>query len=444
MNEILTEDTKVICMLCAPFGNTKEKTLTPGEYTRLAIWLRDSKYRPKDLYDSEIINSLPQSVKIEKERLKSLMERGVQLGFAIEEWQRNGIWVLSRSDSDYPQRYKRHHKEKSPPLLFGTGNKELLKTGGLAIVGSRNVDSQGEEFTKDIGKLCAKENIVVISGGARGVDQLSMNATLENGGYTVGVLAENLLKKSLEKTARHALNENRLLLISPYHPSARFTVGTAMGRNKLIYALADFGLIVSSDLKGGTWSGATEELKRDNAKPLFVRTGENIPKGNHKLLTMGAYEWPMTIKSDLFKTLTEISKMTKREIIPNNEPDLFSIKHEDTIKQDEIINNPGTKTNNEISIENSTEKEKESNNEKIKDNEIPGMPDQALYKAAIMIIKQQLVEPKTPEQIASKLDIPKTLANKWLKRAEEEKIVIKENRPVKYYLNKSPHQSTLL
>jgi predicted Rossmann fold nucleotide-binding protein DprA/Smf involved in DNA uptake len=35
-----------------------------------------------------------------------------------------------------------------------------------------------------------------------------------------------------------------------------------MGRNKLIYGLADFGVVVSSDYKtGGTWSGAVEALK---------------------------------------------------------------------------------------------------------------------------------------------------------------------------------------
>jgi len=30
-----------------------------------------------------------------------------------------------------------------------------------------------------------------------------------------------------------------------------------MGRNKLIYAMADYGLVVSADCeKGGTWAGA--------------------------------------------------------------------------------------------------------------------------------------------------------------------------------------------
>jgi predicted Rossmann fold nucleotide-binding protein DprA/Smf involved in DNA uptake len=101
----------------------------------------------------------------------------------------------------------------------------------------------------------------VISGGARGVDQTAMNAALGAGGKVIGVLAENLLKKSLERTARNAIADKRLLLLSPYHPTARFTVATAMARNKLIYAMADYGVVVQSDYKkGGTWAGAAEEL----------------------------------------------------------------------------------------------------------------------------------------------------------------------------------------
>ncbi|HRR34848.1 MAG TPA: hypothetical protein P5026_12155, partial [Kiritimatiellia bacterium] len=58
----------------------------------------------------------------------------------------------------------------------------------------------------------------------------------------------------------------------PYYPEAGFSVGTTMGRNKLIYALADYGLVVSADFKkGGTWEGAQEELRRKPGRPVFVR-----------------------------------------------------------------------------------------------------------------------------------------------------------------------------
>ena len=77
----------------------------------------------------------------------------------------------------------------------------------------------------------------------------------------------------------------RLVLISPYDPAAGFNVGHAMQRNKMIYALADAALVVTSDFeKGGTWAGAIEQLERLHFVPVFVRNGANAGKGNAALL----------------------------------------------------------------------------------------------------------------------------------------------------------------
>jgi predicted Rossmann fold nucleotide-binding protein DprA/Smf involved in DNA uptake len=96
------------------------------------------------------------------------------LGFAVEQWNQSGLWVVSRSDAEYPRRYKDHLKEKAPPLLFGAGDPALLQGGGLAIVGSRDVDDAGQAFAGDVALWCARGGMPVISGGARGVDQIAL------------------------------------------------------------------------------------------------------------------------------------------------------------------------------------------------------------------------------------------------------------------------------
>ena len=58
--------------------------------------------------------------------------------------------------------------------------------GGLAIVGSRNVDDTLVEYTEEIGRLTAVARRIVISGGARGIDQAAMRGALEAGGNVVG------------------------------------------------------------------------------------------------------------------------------------------------------------------------------------------------------------------------------------------------------------------
>ena len=110
MTTFLTNDTKAIILLCGVLGNDRSvKPLAQKEYTLLVQWLINNHMRPKDLLEQENAIAAASGTKIDHQRFSTLLGRGVQLGFAVEEWQRNGIWIISRSDTDYyPVRYKRH------------------------------------------------------------------------------------------------------------------------------------------------------------------------------------------------------------------------------------------------------------------------------------------------------------------------------------------------
>ena len=419
MKDDLTEDTKAITLLCGVLGSDSQvKPLSLTEYSTMAKWLMGKGMRPGDLLQKEIIANASQGSGIDQQRLESLIGRGGQLGFAVEEWQRNGIFLLSRSDSDYPARYKQHLKDKAPPLLFGAGNRALLSGGGLAVVGSRNVDQTGEDFTRKAAEFCAYNNMPVVSGGARGVDQISMTAALEAGGVTIGVLADTLLKKSLERKNRKAIADGRLLLLSPYHPNARFTVGTAMGRNKLIYAMADYCLVVSAEhKKGGTWAGAQEELKRKEPIPVFVRTGDNIPPGNSKLLDLGAIPWPCPVDRDNFrKQLQDLAARVNR---PEADPDLFGSKAlQGTTPPDKA---PQEVVEHEEVTPPSAEPE-------VKNQETPT----TVYQAVLPLILKKLATPTNADELTRTLDVNKTQLNAWLKRAVQENKIKKMSNPVRY------------
>ena len=420
MNDFLTEDTKTIILLCGVFGKDRsEKPLSLREYSSLVRWLVRAEMRPGDLLRKENIAEASRGSGIDKQHLESLLGRGVQLGFAVEEWQRNGIWIISRSDADYPARYKKHLKDKAPPLLFGAGNRSLLNGGGLAIVGSRNVDQAGEAFTRQVAALCACNRMPVVSGGARGVDRISMTAALEAGGVTIGVLAENLLRKSVEPGARQAIVDGRLLLLSPYHPNARFTRGTAMGRNKLIYAMADYGMVVSAEhKKGGTWTGAEEELKRENSLPVFVRVGNSAPQGNNKLLELGAMPWPDPVDRDnLGQQLYDLAMESRGNRCRKN-PGLFDFR--DAQKAVPAEERPPA---NELVDERSTAGDPE-----VKNQECPS----SVYQAVLPVILERLNSPATAGELAEILAVNKTQLNAWLKRAVDENRIVKLSKPVRY------------
>lgn len=289
-----TDDAHAMIMTCSYVGLPPKSALTPltlKEWNTLAAKLVQSNLKtPGAMLGLDVI-TLQSALELtpeEAQRLAALLERGAAVAFELENLMNAGIRLVARADEHYPLRLKERLKAQAPPVLFYAGPLELARHEGVAIVGSRAVDEAGTKFTATLAELCARQRLSVISGGAKGVDIVSMRTVLEHGGKCVGVMSDSLAKKIRERETREYVFEERLLLLSPFHPNAPFNVANAMSRNKLIYALADFAVVVASDLeKGGTWAGAIENLRKDYT-PLFVRNASDAPQGNHALLKRGA------------------------------------------------------------------------------------------------------------------------------------------------------------
>lgn len=299
----LSPGAEAILLLCGHFTNSRDepKPLNITEYNSLARWLANYDLQLGDLLEAYGSIDEVEGLDLDWSRIGKLLDRGPALALAVERWFNHGLWIITRADDDYPPRLFAGLRHSSPPILYGIGDRRLL-TGhdrGLAIVGSREVDEEGAAFTERVARKAAEDNVTIISGGARGVDATAMGAVLEAGGAAVGVLADNLNRAAVSAEFRDAIRDQRLTLISPFTPEAGFNVGNAMARNKLIYTLADWALVVSSgNGQGGTWAGATENL-RNGWRPLFVRTGPATPEGNLQLIESGgiALDQPM-IDSD--------------------------------------------------------------------------------------------------------------------------------------------------
>ena len=188
------------------------------------------------------------------DHLRGLLEQGFRMTLAIERWQQRGIWVLSRDDDDYPELLRSRLAMNAPPIIYGCGDLQILNEDGLAIVGSRNASRSALDFAKTAARQAAANGINVVSGAARGVDRAAMIDALDTDGKAIGVLADRLSRAAIAQDNRIPISENRLVLISPFDPDAGFSVGNAMGRNKIIFALSRAGLVVAAEYnKGGTW-----------------------------------------------------------------------------------------------------------------------------------------------------------------------------------------------
>lgn len=307
MESTLTADTQVVLLLCGELGQRGGNSLKPlglRQYNRLAAWLKAESLRPGDLLTAQGRTTLEglQTAEVNFDRVSPLLERGAALALVVERWERSGLWVISRSDGDYPDRLKQYLGQAAPPLLYGVGSKSVLDRGGLAVVGSRDRSDEDGEFARRVGEQCAQEGIAVISGAAKGIDRDAMAGSLDAGGWALGVLAEGLAQTATSGQYRSGLVSDHLTLVSPFDPDSRWFPYTAMERNKLLYGLSDAALVVASAAdSGGTWAGASEAIQLRKVN-VFVKTTGVLAPGNPKLLRMGAASFPSE-PWDSFRTL---------------------------------------------------------------------------------------------------------------------------------------------
>ena len=221
-------------------------------------------------------------------RIAGLVERATAVAFELDRLEQSGITTLTAFDEHYPRLWLDRLGSKAPPMLHAAGSLDLLDTPGLGVVGSRDVSQEGGEFAKEVARIAARRGLSLVSGGARGVDQLAMDAAHEAGGAVVGILAESLSRKLKRPDVRRAVYEGSTVMCTPYSPDAPFSAGNAMGRNKLIYAQAALTVVVASDADtGGTWSGASEALKHGYGS-VAVWRGDGEGPGNEPLQQRGA------------------------------------------------------------------------------------------------------------------------------------------------------------
>jgi len=318
-------DSLAILLICSHLGldDDSAQPLTLREWNPLARKLQTASLRPSDLLAVSMSGLQPQLGLSDDEsaRLSTLLSRTDNLTRELERLACLGIHPLTRVDSDYPPRYRQRLNDYAPVVLFYAGERALLGQPGIAVVGSRHLDEAGQECAKFIGNACGLSGLVLYSGGAKGVDTLSMDSALEARGTSVGVLAD-----SQEKTVRNhrdALKRGDLCLVTPYTPNAGFSVGAAMGRNRLIYTLADYAIVVASDAEtGGTWAGSTEALKHGWI-PVFALEYADMPEGNKMLLQKGALAFPHPFKESPSKLQTWLQAQAAYVKSQPAQPNLF-------------------------------------------------------------------------------------------------------------------------
>ena len=240
-----------------------------------------------DFYDdTEYLNS-----HLTPDELSAINESKVQLpnsSFIVEDLLSQGYNLIPLDSPNYPDSIKKKLKLKSPLLLYVKGNMDLLKAPATAIVGCRKATQVSLDFASSMAKKAVSEAKVVVSGDAKGIDQMGQLTALENGGACIIVLPQGITtyNSGFRKYHKYYV-DGRLLVISTFPRKATWNAGFAMERNRYVYGLASEIYVAESDSKGGTWKGVGDGLKVESM--IYVRYPDKAENNaNLKLIDMGA------------------------------------------------------------------------------------------------------------------------------------------------------------
>jgi len=178
---------------------------------------------------------------------KAVLEEALKTYLICEEDQ---VEILYIENADYPQRLK--HLYDSPLVLFKKGQVDLNALRIVAVVGTRHASDVGKKVTDELVNSAQKDQIIFVSGFARGIDIAAHKACIQYKIPTIAVLAGGFRHLYPLENAVYVkpIIENGALLseYAPHIPPASYHFPV---RNRIIAGMSDATIIVEAAEKGG-------------------------------------------------------------------------------------------------------------------------------------------------------------------------------------------------
>lgn len=187
-------------------------------------------------------------------QILGLLDQGALLASYTDRGRRWDCYPITRVTPDYPRRLRTRLGLDSPGCLWAKGDRALLATPCVALVGSRDMLPENADFAAEVGRQAALQGFTLVSGNARGADRIAQNSCLRAGGRVISVVADALEAQPLRRNTLY-LSEDGFDLA--------FTSQRALSRNRVIHCLAQKALVAQCRLRaGGTWNGTQKNLLR--------------------------------------------------------------------------------------------------------------------------------------------------------------------------------------
>lgn len=194
--------------------------------------------------------------------------------------------VIHLGTPDYPERLAAI--EDAPPVLMARGHPALLAKRSIAVVGPRNPSAAGLKLCHMIVSKLVSEDLVIVSGLARGIDAAAHKLALSTG--TVACLAggvDHIYPRENEALYHDIANAGCLLAEMPMgtQPQARHFPR----RNRIISGLSLGVFVVEAAERSGTL--ITARYAADQGREVFAIPGNPLDtraRGTNGLIRDGA------------------------------------------------------------------------------------------------------------------------------------------------------------
>ncbi len=209
----------------------------------------------------------------------------------------NNISLHTLFDHDFP--YSLQNLDAPPPFIFCKGNYSSLNEKNVAVIGTRQPTSRGEEIGKRITEWLISNGFNIVSGLAFGIDSIAHRKTLDLNGKTIAVMAhglDSIYPKANESLACEIL-EKQGALVSEYPVGAKINPINLVKRDAIQAALSSGVFLIQTGIKGGSLHASRAILQY--GRPLVVVGQARTDLNNKEAKIQGNLE---LLNSDYSKT----------------------------------------------------------------------------------------------------------------------------------------------
>ncbi len=193
------------------------------------------------------------------------------------------IMTIRLGNAEYPQGLSVYLGTRAPGTLHLLGNLGILEHEMLALFCSVRCPGRLIIETYDLARELREAGIAVVSGFHSPMERECLSILLRGKQPVVWCLARRLATRGIPREYAPALEEGRLLIISPFDEKVkRATEATALYRNECVAALAE-RVFVAYAAPGGKTESFCEQILQWG-KPLLTF---DVPD-NAAILSLGA------------------------------------------------------------------------------------------------------------------------------------------------------------